>query len=235
MSGGVDSSVAAALLVEQGHEVIGLTMRLYDAAASEPGGRAGTCCSPAEIDQARDACALLGIPHYTVDERDRFEGRGDRRLRAQLRGRAHPEPVRPLQRARQVRAAAGAGAGPRGRAAGDRALRAQRGRGLWRAVDASKDQSYFLFAMGLPALREVSASRWAPGTRTRCGRRRGPWGSATRTRRTAQELCFVGGGDHAAVVEARAAALGDRPPRSRRARSSTRRAWRSASTRGSIG
>ena len=73
MSGGVDSSVAAALLVEQGHEVLGLTMRLYDAAAREPTGRAGTCCSPAEIDQARNACALLGIPHYTVDERDRFE------------------------------------------------------------------------------------------------------------------------------------------------------------------
>src|SRR5687767_1449328 len=74
MSGGVDSSVAAALLVEAGHEVIGLTMRLYDAGARERTGRAGTCCSPAEIDQARDACALLGIPHYTVDERDRFKG-----------------------------------------------------------------------------------------------------------------------------------------------------------------
>ena len=50
MSGGVDSSVAAALLVEAGHEVIGMTMRLYDARDHGTKSRGGSCCSPAEID-----------------------------------------------------------------------------------------------------------------------------------------------------------------------------------------
>src|SRR5262245_58353503 len=72
MSGGVDSSIAAALMVEAGHEVVGLTMALYDA-TGERKGRGGTGCSPAEIDLARRVCDQLGIPHYTVDERARFE------------------------------------------------------------------------------------------------------------------------------------------------------------------
>jgi len=207
MSGGVDSSVAAALLVEQGHEVLGLTMRLYDAAAREPTGRAGTCCSPAEIDQARDACARLGIPHYTVDERARFEGAViDDFVRAYAAGRT-PNPC--------VRCNEHVKFGPllaRARALGAAALatghyaRSDDG-GLWRAVDDSKDQSYFLFAMGLPALAEV---RFPLGTwhkdQVRAKARSLGLGNADAP--DSQELCFVGGGDHAAVVEARAAALG---------------------------
>ena len=73
MSGGVDSSMAAALMLEAGHEVIGMTMSLYDASLDERKGRGGTCCSPAEVDLARRACDLLGVPHYIVDERERFE------------------------------------------------------------------------------------------------------------------------------------------------------------------
>ena len=72
MSGGVDSSVAAALLVEAGHDVVGMTMRLADVDPTARTGRGGTCCSPAEVDLARAACARLGIPHYVVDERERF-------------------------------------------------------------------------------------------------------------------------------------------------------------------
>ena len=70
MSGGVDSSVAAALLVEQGHEVIGLTMRLYDAGARERsrGGRAGTCCSPAEAEYLCDAVARQFRAQPTPDQ-----------------------------------------------------------------------------------------------------------------------------------------------------------------------
>lgn len=63
MSGGVDSSMAAARMVDEGHEVVGLTMRLYDASEDERRGRGGTCCSPAEVDLARRACHVLGIPH----------------------------------------------------------------------------------------------------------------------------------------------------------------------------
>ncbi len=209
MSGGVDSSVAAALLVEQGHEVIGLTMRLYDAGAHERsrGGRAGTCCSPAEIDQARDACALLGIPHYTVDERARFTGAViDDFVRSYAAGRTPNPCVRCNEHVKFAPLLA------RMRALGGEMLatghyaRAEDG-ALLRAADASKDQSYFLFAMGLPSLREVCfpLGTWHKDQVRDKARALG-LGNADAP--DSQELCFVGGGDHADVVEARAAALG---------------------------
>tara|TARA_Y100001968_G_C19406214_1_gene743779 strand:- start:548 stop:1702 length:1155 start_codon:yes stop_codon:yes gene_type:complete len=68
MSGGVDSSVAAALLVEQGCEVIGVTLSLYETGPDVKGG----CCSPDDISDARRLCGDLGIPHYVLNYRDRF-------------------------------------------------------------------------------------------------------------------------------------------------------------------
>lgn len=69
MSGGVDSSVAAALLHEQGHDLVGVTMHLWDA---EPGQQVGKCCAPEDRDDARRTCEHLGIPHYVMDEREAF-------------------------------------------------------------------------------------------------------------------------------------------------------------------
>src|SRR4051812_789391 len=65
LSGGVDSAAAAALLVEQGHRVVGMTMRLYDARGTTAA--SGRCCGPRDIEDARAVCAHLGIPHYVVD------------------------------------------------------------------------------------------------------------------------------------------------------------------------
>ncbi len=69
MSGGVDSSVAAALLVEQGLEVIGVTMHLWDAKGESQVGR---CCAPEDRDDARRVAEHLDIPHYVIDERESF-------------------------------------------------------------------------------------------------------------------------------------------------------------------
>src|SRR5512139_1922702 len=69
MSGGVDSSVAAALLVESGHEVVGVTLHLWDA---EGESKVGRCCAPEDRDDARRTCDALGIPHYVLDERAAF-------------------------------------------------------------------------------------------------------------------------------------------------------------------
>lgn len=210
MSGGVDSSIAAALLQEEGHEVIGLTMRLYDAdpTASGPArGRGGTCCSPAEIDRAKDVCAELGIPHYTVDERRRFEAAViDDFAREYAAGRT-PNPC--------VRCNEHVKFGPlleRARALGAEVLatghyaRIEDGV-LLRGVDPGKDQSYFLFAMGADLLAHV---RMPLGTwnKDQVRERARALGLVNADAPDSQELCFVGGRSHGAVVERRARELG---------------------------
>ena len=72
MSGGVDSSAAAALLKEQGHEVIGMTLRVW---SSESSGQCGTCCSPDDIDDARQVAQTLGVPFYVVNVEELFRER----------------------------------------------------------------------------------------------------------------------------------------------------------------
>src|SRR5438093_12287152 len=73
MSGGVDSSVAAALLAAEGHEVIGLTMNLWPAWLPEPDDAFKACCGVSAIDDARAVAHGLGIRHYVLNMRDEFE------------------------------------------------------------------------------------------------------------------------------------------------------------------
>src|SRR5260370_42702167 len=70
MSGGVDSAVTAALLVEQGCDVVGITLQLYDQGAAR--GRAGSCCAGQDIADAARVAETLGIPHYVLDYESRF-------------------------------------------------------------------------------------------------------------------------------------------------------------------
>lgn len=209
MSGGVDSSVAAATLVEAGHDVIGMTMRLYDAsgAPAPTSGRGGTCCSPAEIHRAKRVCAQLGIPHYTVDERAPFQREIiDTFVRDYLGGRT----PNPCARCNQhikfgpllTRAA---GLGAEVLATGHYA-RVVNGR-LHRGRDPDKDQSYFLFAMGADRLARVQFPL-GELTKTEVRDRARALGLANWDAPDSQELCFVPGGDHGEVVERRAAELG---------------------------
>ena len=207
MSGGVDSSIAAALMVEAGHEVVGLTMSLYDAKPTARRGRGGTCCSPAEVDLARRVCDRLGVPHYTVDERERFQAAViDDFAREYAAGRT-PNPC--------ARCNEHVKFGPllaRARALGAERLvtghyaRIEDG-GLLRASDPAKDQSYFLFAMGREHLAFVDfpLGGWSK-TEVRAKARE--LGMPNADAEDSQELCFVPGGDHGEVVEARARALG---------------------------
>src|SRR5881275_153420 len=74
MSGGVDSSVAAALLAEQGHDVIGLSMQLYDQSAQSDGRPAfGSCCSLDDLHDARRVAAAINIPHYILNFERQFD------------------------------------------------------------------------------------------------------------------------------------------------------------------
>src|SRR5436309_8091215 len=156
MSGGVDSSVAAALLAEQGHEVIGLSMQLYDHTGhAEAGGQRsfGSCCTLDDLHDARRVAAALNIPHYILNlERQFDEHVVSNFVREYARGRT-PIPCAhcngELKFATLVERARGFGAeavatGHYARVAADPVT----GRYLLkRGADASKDQAYFLFSL----------------------------------------------------------------------------------------
>jgi tRNA-specific 2-thiouridylase len=199
MSGGVDSSVAAALLVEAGFEVIGVTMHL---AGSE-----SRCCSLDDADDARRVADRLGIRFYVANYRDRFREEvilpfAD----AYLAGRT-PIPCvacnkrfkfdHLLERARAL-GAGGVATGHYARIARDPASGEAR---LLRGVDRRKDQSYFLFNLA-PA--QLGRARFPLGhlTKDEVRERARALGLATAEKPESQEICFVPDGDYAGVVGA---------------------------------
>jgi tRNA-specific 2-thiouridylase len=164
MSGGVDSSVAAALLREQGYEVVGATMRLWTLEDPHAARHHRRCCSVEDTDDARAACDQLGIPHYVLNfERAFATGVVDQFVQEYARGRT-PNPClacnnqvkfRPLLEHALALGAAFLATG--------HYLRLRRnGRGyeMWRAADRSKDQSYVLYALGQ---RELSRALFPMG------------------------------------------------------------------------
>lgn len=200
MSGGVDSSVVAALCVEAGCETIGVTLQLYDDGANK--GRAGACCAGADIADARRVAAGLGIPHYVLDYEDKFRsGVIDDFADAYVRGET-PVPCVTCNRtvkfrdllavARDLDAAC---------LATGHYVRRVIGRDveLHRAVDPAKDQSYFLYATTaaqLDYLRFPLGGLSKASVRDHAAR----LGLAVAEKPDSQDICFVPGGDYAAVV-----------------------------------
>ena len=209
MSGGVDSSVAAAQLVEEGHDVIGLSMQLYDQQAGER--QFGGCCSLEDLHDARRTAATLGIPHYILNFERQFDDAVVSTFVRQYAAGRTPIPCvqcnGELKFAHLLDRAAAFGADRVATGHYARLDRTDPGRTmLRRGLDPAKDQSYFLFTLTQV---QLAGALFPVGhlhkTEVRaCARAHG---LAVADKPDSQELCFVADGNTARFVEEREPAV----------------------------
>ena len=207
MSGGVDSSVAAALLAEQQHDVIGLSMQLYPS----NDGHFGSCCTLDDLNDARRVASAIGFPHYILNFEQQFrETVISNFVREYASGRT-PLPCAhcnsDLKFSTLLDRAQGFGA--ERVATGHYARVARSASGRWllsRSADRDKDQSYFLFSLTQD---QLASALFPVGTLTKPQVRE----QARRLALTvadkpdSQEICFVPDGDYAAFVATKAPAV----------------------------
>lgn len=207
MSGGVDSSVAAALLKEQGYEVVGMMLRLW----SEPGKEnSNRCCTPDSMAQARRVAAKLDIPFYVIDAKDVFHKTV---VQYFLDGYARGETPNPcLICNRQIRwtflldHALALGADFMATGHYVRIRKADNGYQLWRAVDKSKDQSYVLHVLSQEKLaRALFPIGDYPKPEIRAIAEK--FGLPTASRKDSQDLCFLAGEDYRNFLQRNAAEM----------------------------
>ncbi len=202
LSGGVDSAVAAALLVEQGKSVVGITMRLYDASGSKASS-GGRCCGPKDIEDARRVCEHLGIPHYVLDLSEPFmESVMDDFAGAYLAG----ETPNPCARCNQyikftplLKHAQALGINTIVTGHYAKLVDGPDGRQLHRGEDGSKDQSYFLFAMPWESMPNVEFPL-GHYTKDQVRAMAEKFDLPNATKKDSQEVCFVPDGDYTGFV-----------------------------------
>jgi tRNA-specific 2-thiouridylase len=202
MSGGVDSSVVAALLKSQGYDVVGLTMQLYDHGAATA--KSKTCCAGQDIYDARRVSDMIGIPHYVVDYETTFKADVmDRFAESYIHGET-PVPCVICNQTVKFRdlLKAARDLGADALATGHYVQRVEGAGGveLRQAIDPDRDQSYFLFATTRAQLDFV---RFPLGGLTKPEvRALGiQFGLHVAAKPDSQDICFVPNGDYAAVIK----------------------------------
>ena len=203
MSGGVDSSVVAALYAEAGYDVIGVTLQLYDHGAALA--RKGACCAGRDIHDARRVAETLGFPHYVLDYESRFRESVIDDFADQYLAGATPVPcIRCNQRvkfrdlletARELEADC--------LATGHYVRRTEGAAGseLHRAADPARDQSYFLFATTREQLDYLRFPLGVLPTKQATRALAARFGLAVADKPDSQDICFVPNGNYAAVIE----------------------------------
>jgi len=202
MSGGVDSSVTAALLHAEGHDVVGLTMQLYDHGAATA--KSKTCCAGQDIYDARRVADRIGIPHYVVDYETNFKAEVmDRFAESYIRGETPVPCVLCNQTVKfrdLLKAAKDLGADALATGHYVQRIIGPRGAELHRAVDPGRDQSYFLFATTQAQLDFV---RFPLGGLTKPEARAlgVKFGLHVAEKPDSQDICFVPNGRYADVIQ----------------------------------
>lgn len=202
MSGGVDSSVTAALLKEQGYDVVGITMQLYDHGAAVA--RKGACCAGQDIHDARRVAEQIGIPHYVLDYEDRFRKEVMEDFASSYAAGETPIPcVRCNERVKfrdllDTARDLGAAALATGHYISSRPGKA--GREMRRPRDLDRDQSYFLFTTTreqLDFLRFPLGELTKPEARALAAQ----MGLGVAQKPDSQDICFVPSGRYTTIVQ----------------------------------
>jgi tRNA-uridine 2-sulfurtransferase len=202
MSGGVDSSVAAAIMKAAGHDVIGVTLQLYDHGSAT--GRKGSCCAGQDIHDARKVAEALDIPHYVLDYETRFATKVIESFAESYVAGETPIPCVTCNNEIKFRdlldTAKDLGAEVLVTGHYVQRLDTEDGPTLMRAVDTDRDQSYFLFGI----TKEQLASLWFPigGMRKADVRDLArSFGLPVADKSDSQDICFVPTGKYTDVIE----------------------------------
>ena len=205
MSGGVDSSVATALLLDQGYSVTGVTMKLFDNDIL-PDGTESTCCSLDDVEDAKDVCRRLGIPHLTLNFKDRFASKVMNQFcQAYLSGTT-PNPCIECNRhlkfagLQQRRRELGAEYVATGHYVRRRYNPETQAWELLKARDDHKDQSYVLYHL---TQNDLAHMLFPLGDLTKSEVRAlaDARGFINARKRESQDICFVPDGDHVGFIE----------------------------------
>lgn len=201
MSGGVDSSVVAAILKSEGYDVVGMTLQLYDHGAATH--RAGSCCAGQDIEDARRVSTKLGIPHYVLDYEERFRKAVIDPFAAAYANGETPIPCvscnQTVKFADLLTTARELGADALATGHYIRSRQEGAHRALYRPVDADRDQSYFLFATTQDQLDYI---RFPLGGMSKPDVRKiaEDMGLVVANKQDSQDICFVPQGKYSDVI-----------------------------------